>query len=71
MKRLALAIALACVLSGSALAGDTHSTDAPAPGEVHTPGAAPPGDMGNGIDDGEMGNGLATQALLTILDLVF
>jgi hypothetical protein len=31
MKRIALAIALACVLSGTAFAGDVHSTDAPAP----------------------------------------
>lgn len=74
MKRLALAIALACVLSGSALAGDIHGTDAPAPGEVHTPGAASPGD-GHAVDStapGEMGSGgLAAQVLLTILDVVF
>jgi opacity protein-like surface antigen len=31
MKRFALAIALACVLSGSALAGDVHTTGAPEP----------------------------------------
>jgi len=31
MKRFALAIALACVLSGSALAGDAHTVGAPAP----------------------------------------
>lgn len=75
MKRFALAIALACVLSGSVLAGDVHSPAAPAPGD-------PPatGDMGNGIDDGNQGNGgivddgnqgSGTLALLTILDLVF
>ena len=31
MKRFALAIALACVLSGKALAGDMHTVGAPAP----------------------------------------
>jgi len=50
MKRLALAIALACVLSGSALAGEIPSTGAPAPppasetetdpGIIHHPGIA-------------------------------
>lgn len=63
MKRFALAIALACVLSGSALAGDIHTVDAHAPGDVPSTDAPAPGDMGNG--------GLAAQALLTILDLVF
>jgi len=39
MKRFALAVALACVLSGSALAGDAHSvgTPAPAPGNTQGP----------------------------------
>jgi hypothetical protein len=72
MKRFALAIALACVLSGSALAGDSHSTGAPTPGDP-----PPPGDMGNGgnqgsgglADDGNQGTGNLT-ALLTILDLI-
>jgi multidrug resistance efflux pump len=31
MKRFLLAIALACALSGTALAGDIHSVGAPAP----------------------------------------
>jgi len=31
MKRFVIAVTLACVLSGTALAGDQHSTDAPAP----------------------------------------
>ena len=31
MKRFALAVALVCVLSGAALAGDMHTTGAPAP----------------------------------------
>jgi hypothetical protein len=72
MNRFVLAIALACALSGTALAGDIHTAGAPAPGEtptgnatspgeIHTTGEASPGDMGNG--------GLS--ALLTIFDLVF
>ena len=61
MKRFALAIALACVLSGSALAG-----------EVHTPGAPAPGDQGSGGVVGDMGaGGLAAPVILAILDLVF
>jgi hypothetical protein len=31
MKRFVIAIALACALSGTCLAGEVHSTDAPAP----------------------------------------
>ena len=31
MKRFVLAVALACVLSGTALAGDIHTTGAPSP----------------------------------------
>jgi len=31
MRRFAIAVALACVLSGTALGGDVHSVDAPAP----------------------------------------
>jgi hypothetical protein len=68
MKRLALAIALACVLSGSALAGDIHSTGEPAPGETSGPPA--PCDQTNGglVDDDNQGSGGLT---LLILDLLF
>jgi len=48
MRRLALAIALACVLSGMAHAGEIHSTGAvapPTPGEIHTTGAAAGGEI--------------------------
>ena len=48
MRRLALAIALACVLSGMAHAGEIHSTGAvapPTPGEIHTTGAAVAGEI--------------------------
>ena len=51
MRRLALAIALACVVSGVAHAGEIHTTGAPAPpppdtvtttGEIHSTGATEP-----------------------------
>ena len=44
MKRIVLAVALACALSGSALAGDIHDTGAPAPapGDAHSTGAPTP-----------------------------
>jgi hypothetical protein len=42
MKRFVLAFALACALSGTALAGEVHSTGAPAPGEIHSAGAPAP-----------------------------
>lgn len=31
MKRFVIAVALVCILSGTVLAGDVHSVDAPAP----------------------------------------
>ncbi len=37
MERFALAIALACVLSGIALAGEIHTTGAPAPAPAPAP----------------------------------
>ena len=54
MRRLALAIALACVLSGVARAGEISSTGAVAqptpspvmaPGEMHPTGATTPGEI--------------------------
>ena len=54
MKRLALVITLACVLSGVAHAGEIHSTGAVAPqtpnpipiaGEIHTTGAVKAGEI--------------------------
>ena len=69
MKRFALAVALACVLSGSALAGDAQCPGDPAPGETSGPPA--PGDMGNGGRTvGDMGNGART-ALSIIFNLLF
>ena len=54
MKRFALAIALACVLSGSALAGDVHSVGAPAPAPAPT----------------TQSSSVAVTVILTILSLV-
>ena len=48
MRRLALAIALACVLSGMAHAGEIHTTGAvapPIPGEIHSTGDAVAGEV--------------------------
>lgn len=72
MKRFVMAIALACVLSVSALAGDIHTTGAPSP--VAPPA---PGDMGNGgnqgsgnLNDDDGSQGAGGFALL-ILDWLF
>jgi len=43
MRRLALAVALACVLSGVIRAGEIHSTGAV--GEIPTPGVGTPGEI--------------------------
>ena len=61
MKRFLAALALACAISGTALAGHIDTCGAPAPvtGDMDTAGAPAPGDQGNG--------GLA----LLILDLLF
>jgi hypothetical protein len=61
MKRFAMAVFLAGVLSGSVLAGDSHTGGAPAPGDVPSTGSTAPGEI--------QGVGLST--LLTILDLAF
>ncbi len=65
MKRFALAVALACALSGSAFAGDGHTVGAPAPGEIPMtePGQIPtlPGEMPM----------ISPSVWLAILDLAF
>ena len=83
MKRLALAIALACVLSGSALAGDQTNGGSAAPGDQGAGGLAAPGNQGNGglAAPGDQNNGGCQEnagnqgssgfVLLTILDLLF
>ena len=65
MKRFALAVALACVLSGTALAGDAHTTGAPAPapGDSHTTGAPSPA-------PGSQSSSIVAAVILTILSIV-
>lgn len=69
MKRFVMAIALACALSGSTLAGEIHVAGAPAPGDTPIGGEPSPGEMpGGGRADGDMeAGGFA----LLILDLLF
>ena len=48
MRRLALAIGLACVLSGMTHAGEIHTTGAvapPKPSEIHSTGTAAAGEI--------------------------
>jgi hypothetical protein len=77
MKRFLGAIALACVFSGSALAGDvpTGGFTSPQPGELPTSGApAPqPGELPTGgvvSPSGETESSLTSTVLLTILGLL-
>ena len=65
MKRFALAVALACVLSGTALAGDssTAGAPAPAPGDVHSTGAPSPA-------PGSQSSSIVANVILTILSIV-
>ena len=37
MKRFVITVALACALSGTALAGNIPTSGAPSPGEIQTP----------------------------------
>jgi len=72
MRRLALAIALACVLSGMAHAGEIHSTGAvapPTPGEIDTTGAAAVGEIPTTGEVPSTG-GDSTTVLTTILTLI-
>ena len=80
MKRFALAIALACVLSASALAGDIATPGAPSPGEILTPPGdtqtppgqteTPPGNtQGPGIAGSTQGPSLLETVILTIITL--
>ena len=72
MRRLTLAMALACVLSGAIHGGEIHSTGAvasptpspvPAAGEIHTTGATAPGEVPT---NGET----ALTIILTIISIV-
>ena len=66
MKRFALAIALACALSGSALAGDIATPGAPSPGEILTPRGET---QGPGIVGSTQGPSLLETVILTIITL--
>lgn len=68
MKRFAMMIALTCVLSGTALAGDVPSTGAPAPGDVPSTGAPSPARAGY-IPSTGAPSPMVT-VILTILSLV-
>ncbi len=61
MKRLILAVALACALSATAIAGEIPTGGAPIAGEIPTTGApAPP----------PASNSLVVTAILTIISIV-
>ena len=73
MRHLALAIALACVLSGVARAGEIHSTGAiAAPGEIHpTVVIEPPGENpGTGVIGEMPPTGTALTIILTLISIV-
>lgn len=62
MKRFAVALALACALSGTTLAGNIPTSDIVEPGETHTPpSVTAPGEIPS----------TGVSILLTILDLAF
>lgn len=72
MKRFLVAIALACTLSASILAGEIHSTGASAPGDIPTVGLTSPGQIPS---DGSTSPGhiptVGLSVVLTILNLAF
>jgi len=82
MRRLALAIALACVISGAIRAGEIHSTGAVAPstpstattgGEIPTTGVTTTGEIpSTGVaEPGEIHTtGVITTIILTVISIV-
>ncbi len=68
MKRFVMALALACVLSGTALAGDIPSSGAPAPGDIPSSGA-PSRALAGDIPSTGAPSPIVT-VILTILSLV-
>ena len=75
MRRLALAIALACVLSGVVRSGEIHTTGAvatptpsPAPGESHPSGAVASADWE--INTGETATQESSVVLTIIVTLI-
>ena len=79
MRRLALAIALACVLSGAVRAGEIHSTGAVAPptqgtvtdaGEVPTNGGTAPGEIPTTGATAPQESSTLLSILLTLISIV-
>ena len=79
MRRLALAIAIACVLSGAVHAGEIHSTGAvaaptPSPvsanGEIHTTGATAPGEISTTGATAPQPSDTLLTIILTIISIV-
>lgn len=79
MKRFVIAIALACALSGSALAGDAHSTGVqstqPVTGEIHTAGVQSTQPLAGdahtaGLQAPQESSDLLATVILTILSLI-
>jgi hypothetical protein len=72
MRHLALAIALACALSGVVRAGEIHSTGAIAPpGETPTTGAvAPPGEIPGTGAATPQASGTVLSIILTLISIV-
>ncbi|MDQ1637763.1 MAG: hypothetical protein QOF62_1102 [Pyrinomonadaceae bacterium] len=74
MKRLLLAITLACVLSGTALAGDIPGVDsaAPAPsgGTQSSAAVTLAGDM-PGVDSATASSGAQSSTVITLLLMIF
>lgn len=78
MKRLLVAITLACVLSGTALAGEMPGVGASVMGGVPTAGSCtvpppPPGEMpgtGGSATASETESSLVTSVLLTIITIL-
>ena len=67
MKRLMLALALACALSATAMAGEIPSTGAPAPPPAATAGEIPT--TGAPVSPAAL-NSLVVNAILTIISIV-
>ena len=72
MNRFVLAIALACALSGTTMAGEIHTTGAPEPGDIHTTGGSSQGDVPS-TDAPSPGEIPSTNlsVVLIILDMMF
>jgi hypothetical protein len=72
MNRFVLAIALACALSGTVLAGEIHTAGAPAPGEIHSTGDSASGDIPiSGVPSPGDVPSVGSSIVLMMLDLVF